>query len=126
MVQPIATGAGEMTRFEVAQVYLCLALVEQPQEFAPLSGKCGQVYLGEALEGLTRLALLPSYGVALGRISMYVLTDQDAPEFEEVFRTLRDAYQMQIAEMFPGKSTPPQGDRCHLPKPSEWTQSILP
>jgi hypothetical protein len=126
MIQPVSTGAGEMTRFEVAHVYLHLALIEQPQGFAPLDGECRQVYLNEALEGMTRIALLPSYGVALGRISMYVLTDKDAPEFEEVFRTVRDAYQNQIAEMFPGGTTPPHGDRCHLPKPSAWTQNMIP
>jgi hypothetical protein len=126
MAQPITTGNGDMSRLEVAHVYLHLAAIEQPQEFAPLSGECRQVYLNEALESLTRLALLPSYGVALGRISAYVLVDKDAPTFEEVLHAVRDAYQNQIAEMFPGKTTPPHGDRCHLPKPSTWTENILP
>ena len=126
MVQPITTGAGDMSRLEVAHVYLHLAVIEQPQEFAPLSSVCRQVYLNEALEGLTRLALLPSYGVAIGRITAYVLVDKDAPTLEEVLQAVRDAYHTQIAEMFPGETTPPHGDRCHLPKPSAWTQNILP
>jgi hypothetical protein len=115
-----------MTRFEVAHVYLHLALIEQPQEFAPLSGECRQVYLNKVLEGMARLALLPSYGIALGRISTHVLINKDAPTFEEALSAVRYAYQKQITEMFPGGVTSPHGDRCHLPKPSTWTQNILP
>jgi hypothetical protein len=126
MIQPVTTGVGDMTRLEIAHVYLHLALIEQPHGFSPLDSACLQAYLNEALEGMTRLALLPSYGVALGRISSYVLIDKDAPTFEEVLRAVRDAYQKQIAEMFPGGVTSSQGDRCHLPKPSAWTQIILP
>jgi hypothetical protein len=126
MIQPVSTGVGDMSRLEVAHVYLHLAVIEQPKEFAPLSDECRQVYLNEALEGLTRLALLPSYGIALGRISTHVLIYKDAPTFEEVLSAVREAYQKQIAEMFPGETTPPHGDRCHLPKPSTWTQNILP
>ena len=115
-----------MSRLEVAHVYLHLAVIEQPQEFAPLRGECRQVYLNEALEGLTRLALLPSYGVTVGRITAYVLVDKDAPTFEEVLSNVRDAYQKQIAEMFSGGASPPLGDRCHLPKTSAWMKNMLP
>jgi len=131
-IQPVQTGVGEMSRFRVTRINLHLALVEKPGGFDPLNGDCAKAYGNEVYRNLVGFALLPSYAVATintwleAQIKSIKDRGYDAPTIDEVWDLLMPAYEDQLWEMVPVEPVPINGDMCHLPRPSTWTQDLIP
>jgi hypothetical protein len=131
-IQPVQTGVGEMSRFRATRIYLHLALVVKPAGFDPLNGACAKAYGNGIYKSLVGFVLLPSYGVAtintwLGaQIRSIKDRGYDAPSIGEVWDLLEPVYEDQLREMVPVEPVPINGDMCHLPRASTWTQDLMP